>query len=195
MWSLNRDAACGVQLGLGTVSTVCSGISQHALAFTTAFDTLPRRSGAPLLPPTIAVGSSVADNPATSPYPIWSSSSVYQEGAKVTWHHNVFQAKWYSDGNDLPDAPVAHEWQTPWLDLGPVLPGDRPVTLPRLAPGRYSPWSPAAVYVKGDRVELDGVAYDAKWWTQGDRPSLYDNRPGSSPWAAVIPSVNASTAG
>jgi chitinase len=132
MWSPNRDQPCGAQVGVATVSTVCSGVAQEPLAFSQIFDQLQQ----PLRTPLQAAGgsgglsSSPRDDPATSPDPIWRAKRIYHVGDKVTWHHSVFQAKWYTQGN-LPDAPVAHEWDSPWLLLGPVLPGDRP--LPRKA--------------------------------------------------------------
>jgi len=126
MWSLNRDQQCGAQVGVATVSTVCSGVAQTPLAFSQVFDQLQQPLQAPLRSTGGGVSSSPRDVPATSPDPIWAAKAIYHVGDKVTWHHNVFQAKWYTQG-DLPDAPVEHEWDSPWLLLGPVLPGDRPL--------------------------------------------------------------------
>jgi chitinase len=125
MWSLNRDQQCGAQVGAATVSTVCSGVAQAPLAFSQIFDQLQQPLQAPLESKGGGISSSPRDDPATSPDPIWRAKTIYHVGDKVTWHHNVFQAKWYTQG-DLPDAPVAHEWDSPWLLLGPVMPGDRP---------------------------------------------------------------------
>lgn len=128
MWSLNRDQQCGAQVGQATVSTVCSGVAQAPLAFSQIFDQIQQPLQAPLEASSGGISSSPRDDPATSPDPIWRAKAIYRVGDKVTWHHNVFQAKWYTQG-DLPDAPVAHAWDSPWLLLGPVMPGDRP--LPR----------------------------------------------------------------
>jgi chitinase len=98
----------------------------------------------------------------------------------VTWHHNVFEAKWFSQGQ-MPDAPVAHEWSTPWLLLGPVLPGDKPATVPKLPPGIYPAWSPKKTYLEGSRVEVDGIAYVAKWWTHGTPPVAHPQAAYDSP--------------
>jgi outer membrane biosynthesis protein TonB len=35
-----------------------------------------------------------------------------------------------------------------------------------------APWSASAVYTAGNRVSYNGHSYQAKWWTQGDNPSL-----------------------
>ena len=83
----------------------------------------------------------------------------------------------------MPDEPVAHEWDTPWRYLGPVLPGDHPA--PTLPAGTYPAWSAKTVYVKGDRVQLDGVAYEAQWWTRAERPDKADSEALDYPWVAV----------
>ncbi len=103
----------------------------------------------------------------------------------MTWHHNVYEAKWWSRG-DVPDAPVRHAWDTPWRYLGPVMPGDTPVTTTGTsADATYPDWSPDDVYVKGDRVELDGVTYEAQWWTQGDQPDPEVDAQWENPWVRL----------
>jgi chitinase len=179
IWSLNRDQACGAQLDLGTLSNLCSGVQQEPLAFTGVFEQLPSRSAPPLSISMKRVTSQAPDDPAHSPYPIWSDAQVYKVGAKVTWHHNVYQAKWFSHAN-VPDAPVVHEWETPWRYLGPVLPGDHPP--PPLPKGTYPAWQRDKIYLKGDRVEVDGVGYEARWWTHGDPPNLSSDPQTDSPW-------------
>jgi chitinase len=181
MWSLNRDTACGAQMDPGTVSNLCSGIAQKPLAFTSIFAEVPGRSATPVPVTTTPLHTQAPDDPAHSPYPIWNDIQTYTAGARVTWHHNVYEAKWWSRAN-VPDAPVAREWDTPWRLLGPVLPGDHPAPVVKLAPGTYPRWRSHKVYIKGDRVEFDGLGYDAKWWTQGDRPDKADLAPDGSPW-------------
>jgi chitinase len=182
LWSLNRDIACGAQLDLGAVSDRCSGVRQEPLAFTTVFDSLPGRVA------TAAHARTRSDRPAEprddpdhSPYPIWSEEKRYTKDAKVTWHHNVYEAKWWTQGN-APDEPVVNEWDTPWRYLGPVLPGDRPAPTTTVPDGTYAEWEPDLVYVKGDRVQLDGVPYQAKWWTRGEQPKVEVIEEGDTPW-------------
>jgi chitinase len=183
MWSLNRDTACGAQLDLGIVSNLCSGVEQEPLAFTSVFDQLRGRAADAAASPrtTVTVATDVRDDPATSPHPIWSENKVYEKGDKVTWHRNVYQAKWWSR-HDVPDEPVVNEWDTPWRFLGPVLPGDRPAPVIRLPEGTYPKWAARKTYVKGERVQLDGAGYEAKWWTEGDRPDRDVDAPWDSPW-------------
>jgi chitinase len=184
MWSLNRDTACGAQLDLGMVSDLCSGVKQEALAFTYVFDTLPGRPAAAAKGKTVTVAGDPRDDPATSPHPIWTENKVYEQGDKVTWHRNVYEAKWWSR-HDVPDEPVVNEWDTPWRFLGPVLPGDRPAPPPTLPNGTYPTWGKQTVYVKGERVQLDGLGYEAKWWTRGERPDADVAQPWDSPWESL----------
>jgi chitinase len=184
IWSLNRDQKCGAQLDLGIVSNLCSGVQQKTLAFTYLFDRLPGRSthaaSAVALPST----TGTRDNPATSPYAIWTETGVYKAGDKVTWRRNVYEAKWWSH-SDVPDEPVVHEWDTPWRFLGPVLPGDRPP--PPLPVGTYPQWLSSRVYVKGDRVQVGTTAYEAKWWTRGERPDATVVQAWDLPWEELDP--------
>ena len=127
---------------------------------------------------------SVVDNPATSPYPIWAEESSYLEGTKVVWHKNVYQTKWWTRG-DLPDNPVLNEWETPWVLIGPVLPGETPIPKPTLPAGTYPDWAGTAIYEKGALILFDGVPYESKWWNQGESPDAAAADPDGSPWAVL----------
>lgn len=182
MWSANRDGPCGAQLDTHTVSNTCSGTPQEPGEFARVFGQLPGRASAAASRVTVAdAAPPTPDDPATSPYPIWRSSRVYEQGAKVVWHHGVYEAKWWTQG-DMPDEPVKNVWDTPWRYVGPVLPSDRPTTASTLAPSAYPVWDAATVYDTGDRVRLGDLAYEAKWWTRGDRPDRDVDRPWDTPW-------------
>ena len=146
MWSLNRDATCGSNYAdLRRVSDACSGIDQGDAALRRRArlraSPVDRRGGRRRSPSRSDAGSGrrVVDDPATSPYPIWTLSSTYLAGTKVVWHRNVYQAKWWTRG-DLPDDPVLNEWETPWNLIGPVLAGEKPVEIPTLPYGVYPEW-------------------------------------------------------
>ena len=183
MWSANRDAPCGVQQADGgQVSNTCSGIAQRPLAFTWELGRLNAR-----LPGAARVSSKdepvralSRDDPATSPYPIWRPRKTYQLNDEVVWHERVYEAKWSTQGS-LPDAPVAHLWDTPWRYIGPVLPSDA-----QARPQELRPWSADQVYLEGDRVLFDGSVFRAKWWTQANVPVADLNHPGDTPWAFVM---------
>lgn len=182
LWSLNRDRPCGPNQDPNVVSDHCSGLEQEPMAFVGFLDTLPGRpSDAERAATSVVTTPEPVDDPATSPYPIWEDRRVYVEGDKVVWRRQVYQAKWWTQG-DVPDAPVMNEWDTPWQLLGPVLPGDRPPATTTIPPGRLPGWAGTATYEAGDRVERHGAAYEAKWWTQGDDPIRESDLTYTSPW-------------
>ena len=190
MWSANRDAQCGKQIEDAAVSNTCSSLEQEPGEFGKILDGL---SGRP-----VGTGSNDDDGPSTtidrtsargvvddartSPYPIWQDDTPYPMSEKVVWHGNVYEAKWWTR-TDMPDAPVEHEWDTPWRYLGPVLPTDKPAARPDIPDGTYPKWSEVVSYTKGTRVLYRGMAYEAKWYSLGDTPKA--DRPWESPWQPV----------
>lgn len=187
IWSANRDGQCGAQPDDGwRVLPTCSGVDQEPLEFTR--ELLGPLDGSPPVrtpqpeEPTEASGR-VGDDPQASPYPIWRRDRTYMEGEKVAWQRTVYEAKWWTR-DDAPDAPVENEWDSPWRDVGPVLPSDARVDE---AAGAASPprWTGDAVYPRGDRVRHDGYLYEAKWRTQGDEPELDPDLPKAAAWTVV----------
>jgi chitinase len=76
-----------------------------------------------------------------------------------------------------------------------VLPGDRPPPILKLPAGTYPKWTARLVYVRGERVELNGLGYEAKWWTRGDRPDREVAQPWDSPWEPLPPKTKPPTIG
>ena len=187
LWSLNRDKTCGSNyVDLKRVSDSCSGIDQGDARFVDllgeGFDGRPDVSAGAVT--TADTLEDLTDDPATSPYAIWSPDASYLEGTKIVWHRSVYQAKWWTRG-ELPDNPVLNEWETPWTLIGPVLPGEKPIELPTLPAGTYPEWEGPVVYEKGDRVLFDGVPFESKWWNEGESPEAASSNPDGSPWAAL----------
>lgn len=185
MWSLNRDIICGGNyVNLTVVSDSCSGMKQDKLGFSqvlaAGFDG-DIVSNSNRVVEENSDATQKADDPATSPYQIWSERGTYLQGTKVVWHGNVYEAKWWTRG-DLPDNPVLQSWETPWQLVGPVLPDEKPIPQPTLPPGTYPEWSGTEIYNAGQRVLFNGSPYEAKWWTQGDSPAAASSNPDSSPW-------------
>ena len=220
-WSLNRDRSCGPNyLDVATVSNLCSGVDQGDHTFA---ETLGRHfTGSPSAiaggqttranavtntpePATVAPSGTPVpsrgqewqgpvDDPASSPYPIWSPTATYLAGAKVVWHGTVFEAKWWSLGN-APDDPVAAETDTPWLLIGPVLEGETPYAAPTLPAGTFPDWSGTETYEEGARVLFRGAPFVAKWWTQGDSPAAAAQDSAASPWQMLSSDQVAEIAG
>ena len=190
MWSANRDIQCGTNyVDSSVVSNSCSGISQNKFAFMDAlgdgFDgNIAGTAGNVTVPQNKSVSKDANDDPATSPYQIWSDTGVYLEGTKVVWKHNVYQAKWWTKG-DTPDNPVLQAWQTPWDLIGPVLPGEKPVQQVSLPAGTYPDWSGDATYEENDRVLFQGAPYQAKWWNRGESPAAATSSADASPWTPL----------
>jgi len=188
MWSMNRDATCGPNYTeLTRVSDACSGVDQGESSYATILGKkmtgLPE-AGATTKTTSEPVAAEVEDDPATSPYPIWDENTTYLAKTKIVWHQNVYEAKWWTKG-DLPDNPVLDEYQVSWTLIGPVLPGETPAPVVTIPDGTYAEWAGAAVYEKGDRIMYAGIAFEAKWWTQGDSPEAVSSDPDSSPWTAL----------
>ena len=190
MWSLNRDAQCGVTFALvGTHSNVCSGVEQTALQFTNTFAGLHGDASATasavtspnLLP---EATTATADVPGRSPYPIWKPTLQYTENYKVVWHQAVYIAKWYSQGQ-TPDATNVTGTASPWRLVGPVLRTDRAPRIPTLPAGTYPNWSASGVFRAGDRVLYHGLPFRAGWYTQGDLPGGAGQDGTLSPWKAL----------
>jgi chitinase len=194
IWSLNRDSSCGAVLQDTTAaSNTCSGIAQGPLQFTRAFALLAGSLSNANAAAASTTGESIpqlteadVDNPAESPYPIWSAAASYRTGYKVVWHHEVYEAKWFSQGQ-VPDAPVSSQWDTAWELIGPVLPGEHAPKLRKLPAGAYPSWSAGATYSRGARVLFEGLPYKAKWFTRDEPPSEGGTSVGESAEAGQTP--------
>jgi len=189
MWSANRDLECsGNYVDVKVVSDSCSGVKQgkgdYAASLSTGFNGSLSQNAGVVTSPDATAAAQKPDDPATSPYQIWSTAGAYLQGTKVVWHHNVYSAKWWTQG-DLPDNPVLQAWQTPWELVGPVLPGEKPVPQLTLPAGTYPDWAGTTPYNTGDRVLFSGVPYQAKWWNTGASPAAASSNADSSPWVPL----------
>ncbi|TFC63109.1 chitinase [Cryobacterium sp. TMB1-7] len=189
LWSLNRDTTCGSNYAdLTRVSDSCSGIDQGDEKFVDVlgkgFTGRPVHAAASVTTDEAKEIESIVDDPDTSPYSIWTEESSYLEGTKVVWHKNVYQTKWWTRG-DLPDNPVLNEWETPWVLIGPVMPGETPIPKPTLPAGTYPTWDGTAIYEKSALILFDGVPYESKWWNQGESPDAAAADPDGSPWSVL----------
>ncbi|MGD8196062.1 chitinase [Herbiconiux sp. P18] len=185
MWSLNRDRTCGSNYpALSTVSTSCSGVEQAGLSFAALL--AEGYEGTPSgRPGAVIEAEEIADDPETSPYPIWSSTTYYSAGVMVVWKGSVYVSKWWNEDGATPDDPTLDVAGSAWTYLGPVLPGDKPFALPTVPEGTYPEWSATTLYDQGDRVMLDGAAYEARWWSQGKNPGRSVLDRDYSPWKLI----------
>ncbi|MGL3807548.1 chitinase [Paeniglutamicibacter sp. R2-26] len=186
MWSANRDADCGPNMPESErVSNNCSGTKQAkgefgkllSLGLGSGSSTEDARPSAVPVPEETAI----VDDPAKSPYPVWNVDAAYPKSERVVWRGNVFEAKWWTQG-DVPDQPVADAGTTPWLLIGPVLPGDKPEPIPTAPSGLYPEWSAETVYEKSDRIIYGERVFESKWWNQGESPEAALQGAVNSPW-------------
>lgn len=189
MWSANRDITCGANyVNLKVVSNSCSGIKQGNQSFASllgaGFNGSLSLSAGDVTTSDAVDPTQIKDDPAASPYQVWSPSGAYLKGTKVVWHRSVYEAKWWTQG-DLPDSPVLQSWETPWELIGPVLPGEKPHSQPTLPEGTYPNWSGSDTYDTGARVLFNGIPYQSKWWSQGDSPAAASSNADSSPWVPL----------
>lgn len=185
MWSLNRDATCSDNYGdVSIVSDSCSGIEQDGMLFADALGSgFAGRAATLNTAPTTAepTPEPVADDPRTSPYPIWSEDATYVADDRVVWRGKVYSAKYWTSG-DVPDNPVLQAAETPWTLIGPVLPGEKPLPVVTAPAGTYPGWDAEKTYEKGDRILFDGHIFEAKWWNRSDSPEAALQTADSSPW-------------
>ena len=187
MWSLNRDAQCrGTFTNVVVHSNTCSGVAQDALAFSSVFAGLPGSAVGTSGRESVAMPNKepVADDPRTSPYPVWRLTAQYVRGYKVVWHGVVYEAKWANQGVDPSAGDTANP--TPWSVIGPVSPTE---TAPRPSPavtGVTTAWNPATLYSRGDRVLFEGLPYQARWPTNGDAPSTEYPIGPDEPWQPLF---------
>lgn len=189
-WSINRDVQCGTNFAqIGVLSNTCSGVAQRPLEFSEVFGQLsgdPQAVAGVVTTPDLLAAPTpgVQDDASTAPYPIWQPQGTYRAGYKVVWRGQVYAASWYSQ-NFAPDTAGQLSSQTPWQLLGPVLPGDRPLVIPTLAPGTYPVWSSTATYAQGTRVLLHGLPYQARYSTTGSAPVADQADPALSSWTPL----------
>ena len=109
----------------------------------------------------------------------------YPVGYKVVRDGEIYQAKWYTQGQD-PATVVQFASQTPWQLIGPVLAGSHPPTTTTLPVGTYRAWSPTTTYTAGQRVLFNGLPYQAKWYNVAQSPLAQATDPTGSPWQALF---------
>lgn len=183
-WSLNRDANCGSQYAsTGVLSNSCSGVGEQSLGFSKVFSRLSGTDRANAPAGVFAIRPDL--NPADSPYPQWNPVEIYVSGYKVVRAGYIYEAKWYNQGSD-PAQPTAFQYESPWLQIGPVLAGSHPPKLPTLPTGTYPNWTVSATYPAGQKILFDNLPYQAKWETEGASPAAEALDPAASPWLPLF---------
>ena len=120
----------------------------------------------------------------TDPTNTWDANKVYNTGDQVVVNGVTYQAKWWNQGEN-PVTGTTGVWEvisgtpttnpveptppTP-VDPTPVEPAPVEPTPPTVPADPNSTWDTTATYNTGDQVTVNGVTYQAQWWTQGNNP-------------------------
>ncbi len=189
-WSLNRDSECGGAFPrTGTLSANCSGVLQRPLEFSRIFGELEgtrtARPEARLSKEPAPAGAEAADDPARSPYPVWRPTAAYPSGYEVVWQGTIYEASWWNQATP-PGSAGGNAPSGPWQPIGPVPAGSEAPSPVRLIEGHPRSWSPSAVYRQGDRVQFEGLPYEARWYTQGEQPLSELPVDSGAPWRPLF---------
>lgn len=171
LWSLNRDAPCSTSFtDVMVLSNTCSSVAQEPLQFANVFTSLTGASAGQPIAVVRTDAPKAVDDPAKSPFPVWRSNAQYPGGYKVVRGGQVYEAKWYSAGQD-PAATVSNATASPWTLVGPVEAADKPYAPTTVAPGTYPAWDLGPLYTMGDKVLFNGLPYEARWPNKAEAPS------------------------
>ncbi|WP_348945862.1 carbohydrate-binding protein [Chitinibacter sp. FCG-7] len=150
----------------------------------------------------LLVGTAQALSPTPNPtavpgYPNWESASVYNGGQRVSYNGTVFEAKWWTQGDNPAQSGEWGVWKrigdvqitptpVPTATSGPTqTPSPTPTVFmtskPTLAPTPTATptvntgnWNAATAYTAGIEIIYNGRRYRAKWWVQGQAPNPAD---------------------
>ena len=93
-------------------------------------------------------GGCEASDPEAANWPAWNASTVYNAETKVSHNQLVWQAKYWTQGNE--PSQTADQWKL----ISPVQLG----------------WNAGVAYNAGDLTNHNGRKWKAQYWTKGDEP-------------------------
>ncbi|MQS14945.1 chitinase [Streptomyces kaniharaensis] len=111
-WSVNRDRQCPGPVDPG-LSGSCSSVAQNDWDFT-KYTVKFAGATPPTTPPTTPT-TTPPTTPGSCTDPVWSASTVYTAGNKVSYNGHRYHAKWWTL-NEVPSA--SGQWGV-WADDGP----------------------------------------------------------------------------
>ncbi len=97
-------------------------------------------------------GECNATDPDAADWPAWSASTVYNTDTKVSHHQLVWQARYWTQGNE--PSQTADQWKlVSQVQLG---------------------WHAAVAYSAGELANHKGRKWQARYWTKGNEPGKHD---------------------
>lgn len=88
--------------------------------------------------------------------PEWREDKAYNGGDRVMFKGQTYEARWWTQG----EVPDADKQDYVWKKMKETTES-----------GQAEAWSAGKAYVAGDKVIFENKAYEAKWWTQGEKPN------------------------
>lgn len=115
--------------------------------------------------------------------PTWNSTSVYTAGMKVSLNGINYTANFWTQGQSPATNNGGPGSGQPWTSNGPCSGSGGGGG----GGGSCAPtWNSTSVYTGGMTASLNGVNYQANFWTQGQNPSTNNGGPGSgAPWTII----------
>ena len=114
--------------------------------------------------------------------PVWNSTSVYTSGMTVSLNGIKYTANFWTQGQNPSTNNGGPGSGQPWTSNGPCSGSGGGGGGGSCAPT----WNSTTVYTGGMTASLNGVNYQANFWTQGQNPSTNNGGPGSgAPWTII----------
>jgi chitodextrinase len=114
--------------------------------------------------------------------PVWNSTSVYTSGMTVSLNGIKYTANFWTQGQNPSTNNGGPGSGQPWTSNGPCSGSGSGGGGGSCAPT----WNSTTVYTGGMTASLNGVNYQANFWTQGQNPSTNNGGPGSgAPWTII----------
>jgi chitinase len=114
--------------------------------------------------------------------PTWNSTSVYTAGMKASLNGINYTANFWTQGQNPSTNNGGPGSGQPWTSNGACSGSSGGGGGGSCAPT----WNSTSVYTAGMTASLNGVNYQANFWTQGQNPSTNNGGPGSgAPWTII----------
>ena len=115
--------------------------------------------------------------------PTWVSTTVYTAGMKVSLNGINYTANFWTQGQNPATNNGGAGSGQPWTSNGPCSGSGGGGG----GGGSCAPtWNSTSVYTGGMTASLNGVNYQANFWTQGQNPATNNGGPGSgAPWTII----------
>ena len=112
----------------------------------------------------------------------WNSTSVYTAGMKASLNGINYTANFWTQGQSPATNNGGPGSGQPWTSNGPCSGSGGGGGGGSCA----SPWISTSVYNAGNTASVNGVNYQANFWTQGQNPATNNGGPGSgAPWTSI----------